>query len=374
MANPYELEKAEHDRRYKRIADKYLPSCEAQENPRAIIIGGQPGSGKGQLTNKAARELFKEGGFVLVDADTLRERHPAHRDLMRENDREAANLTHNDASKWAKRLTTDAIEGRRNIVLDQTCKSPETLLARTAQLKEAGYHIELRVVAVAPEVSIQRVDTRYENQKAGPEGAGRYVPRAVHDAAYLGLPESVAAVERGKAVDALSIYDKHQNRIYENTLHNGEWVDQPPGGKAALVRERERPLTLQDHREHAAAYDDLAEKLAKRNAEPADREKIEQQRVAAARKLAAETFRQLPKAEALKTHPELAGAYGAVAAVVAKVKEEGLSADQRQVVLARTRHNVAASIEQGKIPQMQVRETQQQKAQAVETRSQEPER
>nr|AGH89239.1 hypothetical protein [uncultured bacterium] len=143
----------------------------------------------------------------------------------------------------------------------------------------------------------------------------------------------------------------------------GEWVLQPPGGKAALETESNRALTLQDHKEQAAAYIKLAEMLEKRGAEPAEREAIEAQRLKATRRLAAETFRQLPPAEALKSHPELAGAYAAVAAMGAKAKEDGLSADQRQVVMARTRYNVAAAIEQGKTPQVQVREVSQAKQQ-----------
>lgn len=354
MVNSYELDKAEHDRRYAKIAAKYL-ACEAQENPRAIIIGGQPGSGKGQLTQQAAREMAKEGGFVLVDVDTLRDRHPQNRELMSENDREAANLTHSDASKWAKRLTNDAIEGRRNIIIDQTSKSPDSLVARTTQLREAGYQVEFRVMAVNAEISEQRIHTRYENQKAL-DGAGRFVPKEVHDAAYVGLPETLSAVERGKTVDVLKVHNKDQKVIDENTLQNGEWK-KPPQARAALESERNRPLTLQEHKEQVAAYTKLAEMLEKRGAQPAEREAIEAQRLKATHKLAAETFRQVPPTEALKSHPELAGAYAAVAAVTAKAKEDGLTADQRQIVNAQSRHNVAAAVEQGKTPQVQVRET-----------------
>lgn len=354
MANPYELDKADHDRRYERIAKKYL-SAESQEHPRAIIIGGQPGSGKGSLTTIAARELHKNGGFVLVDADKLRSRHPDNNQLMRENDRAAANLTHNDASKWAKRLTNDAIEGRKNLVIDQTSKSPDALIARTKQLREAGYTVELRVMAVNAETSEQRIHTRYEREKAA-DGAGRFTPKAVHDEAYVGLPESVAAVEREKTVDAISVYDKHQVRIYENTLHNGEWVLQPPGAKAALEAERNRALTMQDHIERANAYTELSEMLAKRDAQPAEREEIETQRLKATRRVTAETFRQVAPEIALKSHPELAGAYAAVAAIAEKARQDGLSAEQRKTIADRARYNVASSIEQGKIPQVQMRE------------------
>ena len=355
MTNPYELSKADHDKRYARLAKKYMVA-ESQEHPRAIIIGGQPGSGKGVLTTQAARELHKEGGFVLVDADKLRARHPDNNQLMRENDRAAANLTHNDASKWAKRLANDAIEGRRNLVIDQTSKSPDALMVRTKQLREAGYTVELRVMAVNAETSEQRIHTRYEREKAA-DGAGRFTPKFVHDAAYVGIPESVAAVEREKAVDAIAVYDKHQIRIYENTLHKGEWVQQPPGAKAALDAERNRAPTLQEHMERSAAYTELSAMLAKRDAQPIEREEIEAHRLKATRRLAAETFRQVAPEQALKTHPELAGAYAAVAAIVEKARQDGLNAEQRKTIADRAKYNVASSIEQGKIPQVQMRAT-----------------
>lgn len=354
MANPYELDSAEHDKRYSRIARK-VRATEPQLHPRAIIIGGQPGSGKGTLTEKAARELHKQGGFVLVDADKLRAMHPDNNHLMRENDRQAANLTHNDASKWAKRLANDAIEGRRNIVIDQTSKSPDSLIARTKQLKDAGYKVELRVMAVNAETSEQRIHTRYEREKAA-NGAGRFTPKPVHDAAYVGLPESVAAVEREKTVDTISVYDKHQTRIYENTLHNGEWVQQPPGAKNALERERNRALTLQDHTEHATAYTQLAEMLEKRMAEPAEREEIESQRLKATRRVTAETFRQVAPEIAIKSHPELAGAYAAVASIAERAKADGLNAEQRKAVTERAKFNVASAIEQGRTPQQPTQE------------------
>lgn len=352
MANPYELDSAEHDRIYQSIARK-VRATKPQERPRAIIIGGQPGSGKGALSEKAARELQKQGGFVHVDVDKLRSRHPDNNRLMQENDRQSASLTHNDASKWAKRLANDAIEGRRNIVIDQTSKSSDSVISRTKQLKEAGYNVEFRVMSVNAETSMQRIHTRYEREKAA-NGAGRFTPKAVHDAAYVGIPETVAAIERDKTVDAIRVYDKHQERIYENTLRNGEWELQPPGAKAALERERNRPLTLQDHKEHAAAYNELVEMLEARNAELADREDIEAHRLTANRRVMAETFRQLPAEEALKSYPELEGVYQAVAAVTERARADGLNAEQRRTIAERAKFNAASAIEQGRTPPAQV--------------------
>ncbi|NHZ35363.1 zeta toxin family protein [Massilia rubra] len=204
-APPYELDKAEHDRLYALIARDHLSCVEPQDKPMAIITGGQPGSGKGTLTAQAKQEFATQGGYVLVDPNELRLSHPAYFELMSENDREAADLTHSDASTWAKRLTSDAIDGRRNLIIDQTSKNADSLVALTTRLSEAGYHVELRVMAVNPELSYLRTLLRYENQKAQ-EGMGRFVPKNVHDAAYEGLPDSVEAVERAKSANAVKVY------------------------------------------------------------------------------------------------------------------------------------------------------------------------
>ncbi len=288
MANPYELDKEKHDKVYAKIAADNLSDVEPQEKPRAVITGGQPGSGKGGLTAQAKQEMAGQGGYVLVDPDELRPYHPHHVELMNKNDREAADFTHSDASKWAKHLTSDAIESRRNLIIDQTSKSPDSLVALTTRLQEAGYEVELRVIAVKAEISEQRIHSRYEKQKEE-DGTGRYVPKEVHDAAYQGLPESVAAVERAKTVDVISVHDKHQNAVYENTLRDGEWA-KPPGAKPALEAERERPLTLDDLKEKTDAYTTICERQEKRGAEPAEREAMEAERAKASEQL--ETARQ----------------------------------------------------------------------------------
>jgi len=79
----------------------------------------------------------------------------------------------------------------------------------------------------------------------------------------------------------------------------------------------------------------------------------------------AEAFRDSPE-EAVKKHPELAGAAAAVAAIEKKVQADGLSAEQRAVVMARVHENVVNSIERGHIPEVLMRETVETKREARE--------
>lgn len=98
MATPYTLEQARHEKIYSQISADYLSHVEAQESPRAIITGGQPGSGKGALARQAENAFAASGSCVSIDVDELRDYHPQYKELQRVNDREAANLVHPDAS------------------------------------------------------------------------------------------------------------------------------------------------------------------------------------------------------------------------------------------------------------------------------------
>ncbi len=81
--------------------------------------------------------------------------------------------------------------------------------------------------------------------------------------------------------------------------------------------------------------------------------KPEAQKPEAAR---AEAFRKQTPEEAVKAHPELAGAYATVAALDKKAEVDGLDEQQRAIVSALVRGFVASNIERGKLPNTQLRE------------------
>ena len=70
----------------------------------------------------------------------------------------------------------------------------------------------------------------------------------------------------------------------------------------------------------------------------------------------AAVFRNRPPEEAVKAHPELAGAYATVAALDKKAQVDGLDEKQRSIVSAIVREFVASNIERGHIPNTKLRE------------------
>lgn len=286
MSYPFQLSQEEHEAVYQEIEAHYLPNSEPQEQPRAIITGGQPGSGKSGITDLAKAELFDQGGYVLIDADLLREESRLYKPAMMHDDRTAANMTHPDAGAWAGRLTMVAAEGRRNLIIDQTSKDPDALEGLAMRLKDAGYRVELRVMSVNEKFSEQRIHTRYESMKEA-AGFGRFSTKDNHDIAYAGVAATIERVEQNKPVDGLRIYDKEHQVLKDNQLQGGEWINAPDAAKI-MHAERERPLSLDERRELAAGYDKLAKmiKAPARQAAPEERAAIEELRAAAHKSVA----------------------------------------------------------------------------------------
>lgn len=71
----------------------------------------------------------------------------------------------------------------------------------------------------------------------------------------------------------------------------------------------------------------------------------------------AQTFATVPAADAAQQHPELAPAYATVAAIEKQAEADGMTPQQRAIVMARVKQNVINSIERGEIPEVKVKET-----------------
>ncbi|MDO4682856.1 MAG: zeta toxin family protein [Lautropia sp.] len=243
------------ERIYTKIESYALAHTVAQDKPGAILLGGQPGSGKSELARMARHELSQSGGAVVIDADKLRERNPTYIALSKIDPQHAADRTHKEAAEWARRLTTAAVQGRRNLVIDGTMRDPEGIRHLATQLREHGYTVEARVIAVNPEVSIARARLRFEEQVAS-RGVGRFVNQAQHDVAYKGLADSVSLLESSRAVDAIRVYDANQREIFANRLEKGQWA-RAPGAGQALSEERTRAWTHAEHRHQVATLTDI---------------------------------------------------------------------------------------------------------------------
>ncbi|MCL2713242.1 MAG: zeta toxin family protein [Alphaproteobacteria bacterium] len=272
MSETYKLRPERHDAIYiEEIAARYLPKSRPQEHPCAVITGGQPGCGKSRIAAQAITR-FHDSGYVLVDADKMRPYHPEFRSLMMADDRTAANLTHPDCGPWATRLLRDGLVGRRNIIIDQTSRDPAAMARMTQELRQAGYRVELHVMAVASEVSELRIYQRYERQRAE-SGYGRFSTKDKHDEAYVGVAETVSSVEANKQVDRLCLYDHRAAVICDDQLEHGQWHNEPRV-RQVMDRERNRPMATDEAQQFVQAYLELLQWLDRPERNATEAEKV----------------------------------------------------------------------------------------------------
>lgn len=334
-ADDYKLSDEQHASLLGRITRDYLlgrTPIPSSAQPVAILTGGQPGSGKSYLAAMALRELA--GNAVRIDSDELRGYHPAYSRLQRQGARDAADLVHPDAGKWAVELTQAAVDGRYNLVIDGTMRDHAGVTRMATALQQAGYRVEARVLAVNGYVSYMQTHARYEMQMAN-VGLGRPTTKATHDSAYSGLPATLESLERSNAVDAITLFNRDHGVIYANRQEDGQWVKMP-AARQALDIERGRELTQDEKKELALGWASVVNSQKARLAPSKD--------IEATTKLAASELKKAAShgkgrgfdklfapSETLKQQPQLVGRYASLVAMQVEAKRQQLDIVQQNV-------------------------------------------
>jgi len=214
--------------REKIIPESGLSHHTSQTTPRAILLAGQPGSGKSTLKDFGKAELG--GNVVVVDPDELRDAYPGVERLYERHPYTWAGHTHEDASQWAKELRSAAVEGRRNLILDTTLGNGDSAIKLMKDLQAKGYDVEIRGVVAHRLESELGVEGRF-TKSMDRTGFGRYVPEDVRKHVYEALPGNLDKVQAETGIQ-IRLYGREGAQVYDS--HSDTRL---PG--AALEAERE---------------------------------------------------------------------------------------------------------------------------------------
>ena len=180
----------------------------AQDQPRVVLVGGQPGAGKSAGGELVRDELKAQGGFVHVDADRMRERIPLGTARLPSSETQA------DAGRLANALRLMAIEARRNIVEEGTFRNPQSVQRFVDRLQEQGYKVEMVVVATSREESLLGIYQRHERQHQVGNPNPRYVAEDYHDAAMQWFSATVSQLAH--QLDRLRIINRGGQLLYDS--------------------------------------------------------------------------------------------------------------------------------------------------------------
>jgi len=258
----YRLSEVEHQAIFERdIKFDLFAGAKPSSQPVAVIFGGQPGAGKSAAVDEAMNGLNQRGGAVQIIGDDLRNYHPKYAWLMETDDKTAAFYTDRDTGRWVEKAIAEAKARRVNIVIEGTMRDSDKVADTMGSLRAVGYEIDARALAVNARLSEQGILQRYEHQKAD-RGVGRMTTPEAHKAAYEAMPATLERIEHEKLADRVTIYRRGAEVIYSNELQEGQWARKPQA-RAVVEAERARPMTLQECRDYAKGFDELADMLAK---------------------------------------------------------------------------------------------------------------
>lgn len=259
MDETFKLEEKKHEQIYRKIENDLFQGTLPASHPRAVIMGGQPGSGKSKLL-EASKELFPDRNVVVINGDDLREYHPRADKIFKLDDKRFAERTDPDSRVWTKRVFDRAIETKRNIIFESTMREAGPISETMKRLRDLGYHSTAKVVATHKRMSTTGIYMRYEKQKFD-KGYGRFTQQASHDAGYEGMLKTVEHIEKNMLVDRLEFYNRAGKLLSGNDLEGDRW-EKTAIAVEVIETERQREPTeeeIEDLRSDWRRINDLME-------------------------------------------------------------------------------------------------------------------
>lgn len=235
--NKFKLNQETHDYIYKLLENQIFNNKKSCDFPIAVVLGGQPGAGKSVLIDNAKKE-FDDNNVVIINGDEFRRMHPNLDEILEYAEEDYAMYTDADVRVWTSDLFEKAINDKYNIIFEGTMRT-NRICDTLKKLKDNGFFIELKILAVNGIDSLISTMERYEKQKNA-EGYGRITPSDSHRNAYYGMLDTLEDIESQKCFDTLEISTRDGDIVYYNDLkQNKIFSKYDLGIRDTLIKSRE---------------------------------------------------------------------------------------------------------------------------------------
>lgn len=185
----------------------------AQELPQAILLTGQPGAGKTQLSTMMLDQM--DGDAAFINGDDFRRYHPNYRQLFAECGSDAVALISPFSNTVVERLIDDFSDRRFNLIIEGTGRDASVPSATAAKLAAKGYRVELATIATRPEISLTSTLLRFCYMNAGGT-----IPRATaleaHDTVVRLLPGNLDILRSCPGISRIRMWDREQYLLYDS--------------------------------------------------------------------------------------------------------------------------------------------------------------
>ncbi len=240
------LDEAESGRIFR---DRIVPdqlSGVPQEQPVVVFVGGQPGDGKATITAMVKAVLHHRGRPVVLNAGAYEPYHPRFHEPITDVPTTAGKYVEADGRRWLDQAEELVIAERYDAIVETEFLDPDGFAASAARFKEAGFQVEVAILAMHEALSrfgvLERHMRALENF-----GFGRLAVQSVHDAGYVGVLRAAELIDQGEWADRIAVLRPDGQLIYGNQRDAGQW-QRPAQTSDAITWERDRPWTVVESR------------------------------------------------------------------------------------------------------------------------------
>ncbi|MBO6233712.1 MAG: zeta toxin family protein [Clostridia bacterium] len=252
LKEKYKLSNQEHYRIYTLIKKYYLTNITPEDKPIAVIVGAQPGSGKGSLIGYSKNKFDDTSNVIIITTDDYKPFHPKASEIAKKYPTYYSAVVDVDSSMWTNEILNEAIENKYNFILEVTFKN-DRIIKTLEKLKEKGYTIIIRSLAVSYIESLLSAFERYEKQ-VQVRSWGRFFNPLEYNYTYENIPNTLENIENSRCFDAIEIFRrgesiKYPQLIYRNckkdylqNFENDSFINKYESAKESILKYRNEDL------------------------------------------------------------------------------------------------------------------------------------
>jgi adenylate kinase family enzyme len=187
-------------------------NAKKEKHPLAIILGGQPASGKTGLFELLQNKIYNDKQFVIINGDEYRAYHPRSIEIEIEHGKNYADITQSFANDLVKFMKEECIKKHYNFILESTFRNIETITNTSEELKKKKYKTAVHALSVPYWDSFLGIFERYEGL-IKLKGFGRFSTRDKHDEAFKAISQNLKTCLQEQLFDEIFIYKRVLERL-----------------------------------------------------------------------------------------------------------------------------------------------------------------
>lgn len=179
-----------------------------EEQPLAIILGGQPASGKTELFRHIQNNIYTDKKIVYINGDEYRALHPRNDEIAIKYGTDYAEKTQYFANSLVVFMKEECIKRRYNFILESTFRNLEPIRDSSEDLKKEKYQTAVYALSVSYWDSLLGIFERYEGQIKDTD-LGRFSSLNTHEEAFNALPKNLKICYQENLFDEIVIYKRN---------------------------------------------------------------------------------------------------------------------------------------------------------------------